>query len=415
MHLSRRWNETRSITCLEGAIEMKTRLLSLMPFVLALCWCGCQNSQDENLIQARAEAEAARAELARIKAAAAAPSGAATVPGPEAPAQVKVSGELFATTKGGDVKKGAGVKVYLIPITSAERELIADASGRFNALETASKLFSQGLDRKYPGRDSVGLRQKEGEAQRASYNAELSEYLSKHQSHRASNVESGLAVLLARGHVATANSDGRFEFQVPPGEYLLLTAQKAFAMEKLVWFHRVDVRDQDVSLSLDQESAVFGHSLAIWSPNLDALNVRFRHIVSAVQSLIAADLGDLIREAEERETASLAQAMADSPVRDASPSPAQEVAANSPEGPAPREPAANLTEEEERMQIIFRDWAKQRGEALKKASKMSKTTAETYMRRIDQGLVKSLTKKYDITHEELDRIEAYGARKNWWE
>lgn len=45
---------------------------------------------------------------------------------------------------------------------------------------------------------------------------------------------------------------------------------------------------------------------------------------------------------------------------------------------------------------------------------MSKQEAAAYMKRIDQGLVKTLTSKYKITHEELDRIEDYGARKNWW-
>ena len=62
----------------------------------------------------------------------------------------------------------------------------------------------------------------------------------------------------------------------------------------------------------------------------------------------------------------------------------------------------------------FKDWAKQRGAALKNASKMPKAAGDAYMMRIDQSLVKTLTAKYKITHEELDRIEAYGAKKNWW-
>ncbi|HUQ72518.1 MAG TPA: hypothetical protein VM165_23525, partial [Planctomycetaceae bacterium] len=122
-------------------ITMRNLQFSLTLFVLAIWICGCQNSHEQQLAEARAEAEAARTELARVQAAAQA-----------APSKVKVSGELFATTKGGDVKKGAGVKVYLIPITAAERDLVADTLGRSNALEAASERFRQGLDRKYPRR-----------------------------------------------------------------------------------------------------------------------------------------------------------------------------------------------------------------------------------------------------------------------
>jgi len=370
--------------------------------------CGCQNNQDKELAQARAEAEVARGELARLQAAA--------PPGAPAPAHVKVGGELFATTQGGDVKKSAGVKVYLIPITSAERELVAVAHGRYSALEADYGRFNQELDRKYSRRNEFSSsftqsEKQEVESQKVAYNAEFQEYLDKHRTHRARDVDKGLAVLLARGKVATANSDGRFEFHVPTGEYLLLTEQKSFTKEKLLWFHRVEVRDQDVSLSLDQKSAVFGHSMAALSPNLDALDVRFRDILSAVQPLIAAGLRDRVREAEQREATSLAQAIAADPVRDARP--VQDVTINHlAANPAPAETS---TEDEKRMQVIFRDWAKLRGNALKRASKMSKTAAQSYMRGIDQGLVKSLTKKYDITHEELDRIEAYGAKNNWWE
>ena len=69
---------------------------------------------------------------------------------------------------------------------------------------------------------------------------------------------------------------------------------------------------------------------------------------------------------------------------------------------------------EEQMRRIFKDWSKQRGAALKRAGKFSKARSEAYMRSVDQQLVRDLTEKYKITHEELDRIEAYGAEHNWW-
>lgn len=403
-------NETASVN--DRSNKMKRAAISSILLIMATWIYGCQNNSDRELAQAKAEAEAARGQLAQLRAA---------PPPPKPPVQAKVSGELFATTKGGDVKKGAGVKVYLIPISSVERELVADAHGRFTALQTAYTRFTEDLDKKYPRRNefsskSTSFERDEIDAQEAAYYAELDEYLVKHYRHRYERLAKGLDSLLARGQATTTNSDGRFEFQMRNGEYLLLTEQKSFAKEKLRWFSRVDVRGQDVILSLDQNSAIIGESLAILSPDLDASDVRFSHIINVIQPIIAADLGERVKESKQREADSLAQAIAADPVRDART--AQEVipqASVSSFPEIPSEISNTFSEDEKRMQIIFRDWAKQRGVALKRASKMSKSASETYMRRIDQGLVKSLTKKYGITHEELDHIEAFGAKNDWWE
>ncbi|MCA9028291.1 MAG: hypothetical protein KDA86_23975 [Planctomycetaceae bacterium] len=114
----------------------------------------------------------------------------------------------------------------------------------------------------------------------------------------------------------------------------------------------------------------------------------------------------------------MARALAEYPVLDARSNVEDPPVAEDPQASRPEEepdPVEELTDEEKQMQVIFRDWAKQRGAALKKTSRMSKSAAASYMRRRDQGLVKTLTKKYDISHEELDRIEAYGAARDWWE
>jgi len=82
------------------------------------------------------------------------------------------------------------------------------------------------------------------------------------------------------------------------------------------------------------------------------------------------------------------------------------------------QPAVNVgtkpLDDEDRKKTIFKDWAALRGAALKNASRLPKTEADAYMRQVDQDLVKSLTAKYKITHAELDEIEAYGAKRNWW-
>lgn len=83
--------------------------------------------------------------------------------------------------------------------------------------------------------------------------------------------------------------------------------------------------------------------------------------------------------------------------------------------PASRSQPTELVADETQLKVIFKDWAARRGAALKKAAEMpNKREGDEYMRSIDQDLVKTLTAKYKITHEELDRIEAYGAQRNWW-
>jgi hypothetical protein len=80
----------------------------------------------------------------------------------------------------------------------------------------------------------------------------------------------------------------------------------------------------------------------------------------------------------------------------------------------PVEESDNLADQDPRMRTIFKDWAKQRGDALKNARKMTRARGDAYIKSVDQRLVRDLTRKYGITHEELDRIEAYGAEHNWW-
>jgi hypothetical protein len=72
------------------------------------------------------------------------------------------------------------------------------------------------------------------------------------------------------------------------------------------------------------------------------------------------------------------------------------------------------SDNEDQMRRIFKDWSKQRGAALKKAGRLPKARYEAYMRAVDRALVRELTRKYKITHEKLDRIEAHGAQQNWW-
>jgi hypothetical protein len=82
-------------------------------------------------------------------------------------------------------------------------------------------------------------------------------------------------------------------------------------------------------------------------------------------------------------------------------------------GDQEQDPDAASRKEEARMKTIFKDWAKRREEAKRKALGNS-SRRNAYMRAADERLVQELTAEYDITHEELDRIEAYGAAHNWW-
>lgn len=79
---------------------------------------------------------------------------------------------------------------------------------------------------------------------------------------------------------------------------------------------------------------------------------------------------------------------------------------------AVRLPVASKTEAQHRE--IFKDWATQRNAALKRAESMPAAQREGYVRQVDLRLVEELTLKYRITHPELDSIENYGAKQNWW-
>lgn len=75
-------------------------------------------------------------------------------------------------------------------------------------------------------------------------------------------------------------------------------------------------------------------------------------------------------------------------------------------------PVASKTEAQHRA--IFKDWATQRNAALKQAESMPSAQKVAYIRQVDLKLVRDLTLKYRITHPELDSIENYGAKHNWW-
>ena len=218
----------------------------------------------------------------------------ALAPEVDSQASFKVAGEIFATTQGGDVKRGAGVRVYLIPLARESKELVAKAWGRWLALDDSLEQFRAALKHKYPQHDKLNTleyiespsRFPEAPAQAAAYGAEVDDYLEKHHRPRLHDIEEIRTQLLSSALSTTANSDGRFEFDVESGEYVFLSEQKTFAKEKLVWFEHVIVQGNDVSLSLDQDSALLGQSMAALSASLDSLDVQFYEILEIIQALV---------------------------------------------------------------------------------------------------------------------------------
>lgn len=368
---------------------------------------GCNNTNSDELAKVKAEAEAARAEVARLKAVAQ-----PTVPA--IAAKVKVSGEIYATTKGGDIKKGAGLGVYLIPVTPTARELIADAIGQFDAIGEFKKGYElQQRDRfplKFDNEALFSSLREERKAQENAYDRELAELLGDH-SNEYLIARAAEESLHKSGILANTNSDGRFEIDVPVGEYLLVTDERKVGQEALVWVKAFSVSGAEVRISLDQKSAVFGGGTL----GTYVLSVSSRNVLEAMLRQSGPWLPDRVRQAQLNESAFLNKLLfAKQAAQVALPPVAKkEVQSHLPPVVEPVVDEASL-EEEKKMKVIFKDWASRRGEALKKAAKMQQREGDAFMQRIDQGLVKSLTAKYKITHEELDRIEAYGAKKNWW-
>ncbi len=96
-------------------------------------------------------------------------------------AAVAVSGELFVTTTGGDVKKAAGLKLHMTPITRELRESIETTGSREREINAESAAAYNALNDKYM--KGIDTSTDEGYAKyferRRAMNKELDEYHAK--------------------------------------------------------------------------------------------------------------------------------------------------------------------------------------------------------------------------------------------
>jgi hypothetical protein len=120
------------------------------------------------------------------------PSEEERVPLKEETAHVLVTGELFVTTQGGDVKKAAGESVYLVPVSPEWR---SEVESLFSKIQQASR---EELTAQWEGRPQL-------EELRAARQA----------------LDVTASALVRRGHTVIADSEGKFELEIPPGKYIL--------------------------------------------------------------------------------------------------------------------------------------------------------------------------------------------------
>ena len=173
---------------------------------------------------------------------------------------VVVSGELFVTTKGGDVKKAAGQIIHLTPVTPESQKSIVALLAKADQIQgELDRIVEEGRG-KYLGL-SVSATSREQEARRKAFKDEYGPQLSKKHGQMKTLLEGTLHTVLAGARNAVADSEGKFKLEVPPGKYVLWAGPRTMGEQGWYWCEVVEVRDLPVSLILSEDSVFFywGH------------------------------------------------------------------------------------------------------------------------------------------------------------
>ncbi len=218
---------------------------------------GCQQQPDTKnaeIAKAKADADAelanAKAELAQLQSEVQKRSR-----------KCVVSGELFATTQGGDVKKAAGLGVSFTPVTVEFRMKLAEIHKRWHDHTNERDTALQAWELKNPQPDArdFNLRSQELFAKTDEWSKSREVALEKFMPRQyAISKEAKDFLLMLTQHTTTTNSDGKFRIEVEPGNYIMLSAPVSIGLDKLVWCKALKAENAELALSLNQESAVLG-------------------------------------------------------------------------------------------------------------------------------------------------------------
>jgi hypothetical protein len=169
---------------------------------------------------------------------------------------IPISGELFVTTNGGDVKKAAGLRLYFTPATPVLRDIVKTTVPKADQIEEDSHANFNKVFNKYLR--GVSLIAPEYKAREKAYDKEMDEYSQTTYTPHISPLLKNAENALRRGvKEAVSDGDGKFKVELPADKYLLWSDKVFILKEELSWCKAFDAQASPVHLILNQDSVVF--------------------------------------------------------------------------------------------------------------------------------------------------------------
>jgi hypothetical protein len=154
----------------------------------------------------------------------------------------QLSGELFVTNQGGDVKRAAGLTIHLTPVMP---ELRASFKANFSRL-------TETYDAVKPSTNTASDTDYQKQVIAAT----------KTNRERSAPFTKALETAIAKGSKTfVADGDGKFNVEVSPGRYILWTDDLSILREHIKWCKSVTAGNAPEHLVLDGRSALFGEHI----------------------------------------------------------------------------------------------------------------------------------------------------------
>jgi phage FluMu protein Com len=183
---------------------------------------------------------------------------------PKAKPAVQISGDVFLTTEAGDIKKAAGLTIYLTPVTPELRDSLKSNLPKLVQIENDFKAFRYQAIKKYPYVLDELPDSAKNKARNEAIDKEVDEYQKAYYTPQADPLMNALKFAVEKGRYTTiADSDGKFRLDVAPGAYVLWTEELSVLRERLRWCKAIDVGDNASPMVLDQKSAIRGEQITI--------------------------------------------------------------------------------------------------------------------------------------------------------
>ena len=188
-----------------------------------------------------------------------------------------VKGEIFVTTRSGDVKKAAGLNVSFIPVTEDFRQSLRKLLSEASQIEADFDRYYQATHQKdEPGGGSESHDSKFRDLShrlkvidettknlmcKDKASIELRDFKERSYFPQIKGLNEAAKKLLAKDPYQTVTGgDGTFLIELPAGDYLLLTEQVEILSEPIMWCKAVTAVEKAGSIIVNQKSATFGKS-----------------------------------------------------------------------------------------------------------------------------------------------------------